>query len=150
MCVVLASSHGRVRARDVADLVFFSVEDPALHRVHASWLFADGLRFATIRFVTHILMYSWFDVNETRSYRASSSVSPTESPQNPYWRKHKSLKLWRKQPWFALLRTFTYLDSFSMCWWDCASTGDPDSTHGCVHEEHCYVEQSKNERVPQL
>ena len=37
-----------------------------------------------------------------------------------------------------------------MSWWDCASTGDPDSTHGCVHGDHCYVEQSKNERIPQL
>ena len=37
-----------------------------------------------------------------------------------------------------------------MSWWDCASTGDLDSTHGCVHGDHCYVEQSKKERIPQL
>ena len=29
-------------------------------------------------------------------------------------------------------------------------TDDPDLTLGCVHEDHCYVEQSKNELVPQL
>ena len=68
-----------MRACGVADLVFFSVEDPALYRVHASRLFADGLYFARIRFVTHMLINKCLDANETRSHRASSSVSLTES-----------------------------------------------------------------------
>ena len=61
MFVVLASTHDRVRARGVADLVFLSVEDPARDRVHASRVFAqylqNGLHFTRIRFVTHMLMH---------------------------------------------------------------------------------------------
>ena len=54
---LLVLTHDRVRARGVADLVFFSVEDPALHRVHASRVFTNGLRDARIRFATHSLMH---------------------------------------------------------------------------------------------
>ena len=43
---------------------------------------------------------------------ASSSVSLTESPQNPYWRKYKSLGLWRTQPWIALVWIFMMLRLF--------------------------------------
>ena len=52
MCVFLATLHDRVTARGVANLVFFPVEDPELHHVHASRVFVDGLCFARIRFET--------------------------------------------------------------------------------------------------
>ena len=50
-------------------------------------------------------MHSCVDPTEMWAYRASSSVSITQSPQNPYWRKYKSLGLWSKLPRIALLQT---------------------------------------------
>ena len=42
------------------------------------------------------------------------------------------------------------LQPFSMSCWDFASTSDPNSTHGCVHDEHCCGEQPKNKQNPQI
>ena len=95
-------------------------------------------------------MRQYLDVTEIRPNRASSSVSLTKSQRNPCWRKHKGLGSRRALPWISLLWAFMMFDSLSMSWWDCASTGDPDSIHGCVHGDHCCVEQSKNERIPRF
>ena len=138
MCVLLVSTRDRVRACGVADLVFFSVKDPALHRVHASWAFANGLRFARIRVITHMLMHECLDGNKTRSYRASSSVSLTESPQNPYRRKHKSVGLWRTQPWLALFLNVIMFRTHWHVFVGLCIHGSPKlDPWMCVHGEHC-------------
>ena len=75
--------HDHVRAHGVADLVFFSLEYPALRCDPASRVFADGLRFARIRFATRTLMFACLCITETRSYRAFSGVLLTESYRIP-------------------------------------------------------------------
>ena len=54
-----------MRTRGVADLVFSRLEYPALRCDLASHIFADGLRFARIPFVTDISMHEFLDATET-------------------------------------------------------------------------------------
>ena len=66
--------------RGVANLVFFPFEYPALNCDPASRLLADSLRFTRTAFVTDIAMHYYLDATETPLYRASGSVSMTQSP----------------------------------------------------------------------
>ena len=104
-----AFTHDRVRARGVADLVFFPLEDHALHSDPASRVLANGLHFSRIPYVTDMLMHNRVDATETSSYRTFSSVSLTPSPHNPYWKKKK------QEP---RLSTYAALKCFIMNWYD--------------------------------
>ena len=85
--------YDHVRARGVADLVFFSLEYPALYCDPASQVFADGLLFTRKRFAAHMLMHKCLTATEKRSYRASSSVSVTHSPTQSLFMKTQSPRL---------------------------------------------------------
>ena len=100
--------HDHVRARGVADLVFFSLEYPALYCDPASQVFADGLRFARKRFATHMLMHECLYATEKRSYRASSSVSVTQSPTQSLLKKTQGPRL----------MTYAALNCFIMTFYD--------------------------------
>ena len=84
-------THDHVRARGVATLVFFSLEDPALFLASASRVIANGLFSASIPLVSELSMHTYLNVTDRRSHRACSSVSLTESLQNPCTCKVKRL-----------------------------------------------------------
>ena len=138
-----------MRVCGAADPVVFSLTYPALHCVPASWVFANCLRFARKLFVAYILMHLCLEVTEIRSYRAYSSFLQRNPNEIPVEENTKASACDERCPESLFNERLRCLD-FSMSWWDCASTGDPDSAHRCVQGEHCHVEQSKNDHLRQL